>query len=96
MYGPIKVHAVTTSPFSHVGPPTFSRTARFVTLLQLSISLTELVQDVHLLNVKRGWIVSIHPCLKLLQEPPNISNNNLLLQLWYFYKSVLKRHDERN
>lgn len=64
MYGPIKVRAVTTSPFSHVGLPTFIWNDHFVTLLQLSISPKELAQDIHLLNIKKGWIVSIYPCLK--------------------------------
>ena len=81
MYGPITVWAVTTSPFSHVGLPTFIWNDRFVTLLQLSISPKDLAQDIHLLNIKKGWIVSIYACLKLLQEPQNISGRDLKLQL---------------
>lgn len=59
MYGPITARAVTTSPFSHVGLPTFIWNDHFVTLLQLSISPKDLAQDIHLLNIKKGWIVAI-------------------------------------
>lgn len=80
MYGPIMAQAVTTSP-SHGGLPAFIGNDRSVTLVQLSISPKKLAQDIQLLNIKKGWTVSIYLCLELLQEPQNTSGRGLKPQL---------------